>query len=62
MERRISATEEPVHLDEVLQYVTEEQKPVIVECDGKPCAVIIAGEEYERLKAGQQQQRTPRTS
>ncbi len=50
MERQMSATQARVNFGEVLRYVTEEQQPIIVKRAGKPQAVIIAIEEYERLK------------
>ncbi len=34
MERRMSAAEVQAHFDEVLKYVSEQQEPVMVECDG----------------------------
>ena len=56
MEKQMSATQARVNFGEVLRYVAEEQKPIIVARNGKPRAVILAVEEYERLKAGQQQE------
>jgi len=54
MERQMSATQARVNFGEVLRYVSTEQQPVIVSHAGKPQAVVIAIEEYERLKkAGQ---------
>jgi prevent-host-death family protein len=50
MERQMSATQTRINFGEVLRYVSEQQQPVIVERGGKPQAVIIAIEEYERLK------------
>jgi prevent-host-death family protein len=50
MERQMSATQARVNFGEVLRYVTEEQQPIIVERAGKPHAVIMGIEEYERLK------------
>ena len=57
MERQMSATQTRINFGEVLRYVTQEQRPVIVEHSGKPQAVILALEdyqEYKRLKAEQQ--------
>jgi len=53
MERRMSAAEVQAHFDEVLKYVSEQQEPVMVECDGEVVAVIISIEAYESLKAWQ---------
>ncbi|MGC9394152.1 MAG: type II toxin-antitoxin system Phd/YefM family antitoxin [Anaerolineae bacterium] len=57
MERQMSATQTRINFGEVLRYVSQEQRPVIVEHSGKPQAVILALEdyqEYQRLKAEQQ--------
>lgn len=51
VERRLSAVEVQAHFDEVLQYVSEQQQPVLVECDGEARAAIISIEAYESLKA-----------
>jgi prevent-host-death family protein len=58
MERQMSATQARINFGEVLRYVAEEQKPVIIERSGKPYAVILAIDAYEHLKAAQQQQPT----
>jgi prevent-host-death family protein len=50
MEKRISATEARIHLGEVMRYVVERREPVIVERTGRPEAVIISFEEYQRLR------------
>lgn len=52
MERRMTATEARVHFGEVLRDVTERGKTVVVERGGKPQAVVISLEEYQRLKRG----------
>ena len=53
MEHVISATEARVHFGKLLRRVTEGHQAVIVERDGKPQVVVLAVEEYERLKATQ---------
>ena len=53
MEQVISATEARVHFGELLRRVAEGHQAVIVERDGKPQVVVLAVEEYERLKATQ---------
>ncbi len=53
MESRMDAADVQAHFDEVLQYVSEQQEPVMVECDGEVVAVIISIEAYESLKAWQ---------
>jgi prevent-host-death family protein len=53
MERVISATEARIHFGDLMRKVTENQEAVIVERDGKPQVVVLALEEYERLKASQ---------
>ena len=50
MERRMSAAEVQTRFDEVLKYVSEQQEPVMVECDGEVIAVIISIEAYEQYK------------
>ena len=50
MERQMSATQVRVNFGEVLRYVSTKQQPVIVKHTGKPQAVLIAIEEYERLR------------
>lgn len=50
MERHMSAAEVQTHFDEVMKYVSEQQEPVMVECDGEVIAVIISVEAYEELK------------
>jgi len=46
----MSAAEVQAHFDEVLKYVSEQQEPVMVECDGEVVAVIISIEAYEQYK------------
>ena len=53
MERVISATEARVRFGELLRRVVHDREAIIVERDGKPQAVVLALEEYERLKASQ---------
>jgi len=55
MERRISATDARIRFGEVMRWVVERQKPIIVERGGKPHIVLLPVEEYERLRAGQQE-------
>ncbi|WP_236630108.1 type II toxin-antitoxin system Phd/YefM family antitoxin [Thermus thermamylovorans] len=47
--RRLSATEARVHFGEVLRRVGEGEV-ILVEGRGKPLAVILSPEAYERLK------------
>ena len=55
MERQMSATQARVNFGEVLRYVAEEQKPIIVARNGKPRAVILAVEAHEPLSDGRPQ-------
>ncbi len=55
MERQMSATKTRINFGAVLRYVNIEQQPVIIQHAGKPYAVIMAIEEYERLKAKEPQ-------
>jgi prevent-host-death family protein len=56
MEHVTSATEARVHLGEVMRWVVENRRPVIVERGGKPHVVVISAGEYERLLAGQREE------
>lgn len=51
MERVVSATEARVHFGEVMRRVVETGQPVIVEKAGEPQVVMLAIQEYERLRA-----------
>src|SRR5947209_13965938 len=56
MERVISATEARIHFGEVVRPVSSDGATVIVERGGKPQAVVLSLEEYERLKAREPEQ------
>ena len=56
MNRIVSATDARIHLGELMRWAVESQQPVIVERGGKPHVVLLAVDEYERLRAGQQEQ------
>jgi prevent-host-death family protein len=56
MERMVSATDARVHFGELMRWVVESQKPVIVERAGKPHVVMLSMGEYERLLTGRQAQ------
>ena len=45
----VSATQARVHFGELLQRVIRSKKAIIVERAGKPLAVILSMDEYERL-------------
>jgi prevent-host-death family protein len=55
MERTMSATDVRVRFGEVMRWVVERRKPIIVERGGKPHVVVLSVEEYERLRAGQRE-------
>ncbi len=55
MERVVSATEARIRFGELMRRVVESQEPVIVERGGEPHVVVIAVDEYERLKAARQE-------
>jgi prevent-host-death family protein len=55
MERRMTATEARIHFGEVMRRVVEQGEQVIVERDGRPQVVILSIAEFERMKAGQQE-------
>lgn len=47
MQRTVSATEARVHFGEILRQA--QIAPVVIERGGKPLAVILSKEEYDRL-------------
>lgn len=51
MEKTISATEARVRFGELLHQVADEQQVIVVERGGKPQAVVLSLEQYERLKS-----------
>ena len=55
MERTMSATDARIRFGEVMRWVVEKQKPIIVERRGKPHVVVLPVKEYERLRAGQRE-------
>jgi prevent-host-death family protein len=54
MEKTISATEARVHFGQWLRRVSEQNVTLLVEKAGKPEAVLLSVEAYERLQAGRQ--------
>lgn len=54
MARTVSATEARIHFGELLRGVAERGETFLVERSGTPQAVLIAVEEYERLRTGQE--------
>lgn len=54
MSKVMSATEARIHFGELLRHVTEQREPVVVERAGKPYAVVLSIDAYERLIAGKQ--------
>jgi prevent-host-death family protein len=54
MQRVMSATEARVHFGEVIRRVDEGGETIIVERAGKPRAVILSFEEFNRMRGGQQ--------
>jgi prevent-host-death family protein len=51
MKKTVSATEARVHFGELLREVAEEGTTYVVERGGKPQAVMISTQEYERFQA-----------
>ena len=49
----VSATEARVHFGELLQRVVQAREPVTIERAGKPQAVLLALEDYQRLVENQ---------
>ena len=56
MERMVSATEARIRFGELMRWVVESQKPVIVERGGKPHVVVLSIDRYQSLLTGQQEQ------
>ena len=52
MTRTISATEARTHFGDVLRGVTERGETILVERGGKPQAVVMSVDEYDRLRKG----------
>lgn len=50
MTRTISATEARIHFGDVLRGVTERGETFLVERGGKPQAVVMSIDEYDRLR------------
>jgi len=48
--RVLGATEARIHFGELMRRVVARRETVVVERDGKPQVVILAVEEYERLR------------
>src|SRR5207248_9063992 len=55
MVRHVSSREARAGFSELLGRVHYTQEPTIVEKNGKPFAVVISPEQYERLQEAQQQ-------
>lgn len=55
MKRTVSATEARVRFGELMRWVVESQRPIIVEREGKPHVVVLSVAEYERLLTGEQE-------
>ena len=56
MERTVSATDARIRFGELMRWVVESQRPVVVERGGKPHVVVLSVDEYDRLLTGQQEQ------
>jgi prevent-host-death family protein len=51
VEQTVTATDARIHFGELMRNVVEKQQAIVVERGGKPHVVLLAVEEYERLKA-----------
>lgn len=56
MRRTVSATEARVHFGELLRQVSDERATVTIERGGKPRAVLISIDEYQRIVDANPQQ------
>lgn len=54
-DRVASATELRVHLGELMEWVTENHKPIIVEHRGEPRVVVLSMAKYQTLLAQQKE-------
>ena len=61
MRHTVTATEARIHFGDLMRRVVEERTPAVVERGGKPLAVVLSMEEYERLRAGQPEEEDWRT-
>lgn len=50
LSRVVSATEARIHFGELMRQVVTRREAIVVERDGKPQVVILAVDEYERLR------------
>ena len=57
MPRTVSASEAKARLGSVIEWAVQEKDEVIVESHGEPKAVIMAFEEYQKVKSLREQQR-----
>jgi prevent-host-death family protein len=56
MQRTVSATDARIHLGELMREVTEEDRAIVIERSGRPHAVLLSVETYERLLAAHEAQ------
>lgn len=56
MQRTVSATDARIHLGELMRQVAEQNQAIVIEHSGKPHAVLLSMETYERLLAAQEAQ------
>jgi prevent-host-death family protein len=56
MPKTISATEARIHFGDVLRGVAERGESFLVERNGKPLAVVLSIDEYERLRSGENEE------
>lgn len=56
MRRTVSATEARVHFGELLRQVADEQATVTIARGGKPRAVLVSVDEYQRLRGENQRE------
>lgn len=57
MPRTVSATEAKNRLGAIVEYAVKNPDGVIIESRGKPRAVILSFEEYQKVKKAQEQMR-----
>ena len=46
----VTATDARIHFGELLQRVAQDEETILVERSGKPVAVIVPVEQYERMR------------
>ena len=57
MARTVTATEAKVRLGSIMKWISEKKEAIIIESRGQPTVVLIPFQEYEEIKALQEEER-----